>query len=374
MSLTELAQTQDQIGEGAPAWHVHIGGKRMSKRQITQVSFAQNDQGVAKLDVEGELDPRSLDNAPVSLRAGYGAQTPLYFSGHLVDPKFDAPEAYGSATAFDPFGMMGRQHLLRDLQFVNQTAETGVYEVISGSLLNTRRLEVLGARKYRFTEDFFEEFTIEEALDGILDPIEYVRASRPGYGGLIMPPPGPGSTSRRKAVYKPKHYPPGGFNPVKESAFYSEVRVLRRNEDGVYEVRAKEAVENEVTSDYPPNRNRAYYILDYTGTQAEADLLAYETSVRLREGTWKWSLENIAFNPDLLFFDTIEVRRTFEGLDGVDYEEAFSCQIDAGITAEISREDFDMSLSGRAVRLYSRPMARVTPVIDGRLSQGVMPI
>lgn len=368
--LTSRALSPVQAGATSPVWQLYVAGAPVTSSVDKVSGTYKREAGGSDMRFDAGLPLEDLEDAPVSLRVGYGDETVEYFSGRLQEPGDDPEAESGTAVVYGPFKLMASQHLNEEVRYQGVFLDHALMDLCSRAGYGRGQVEVRAGKSYRIEEVVFpEETTILEAADSLMKSAGFVGVDRPGYKRLFMPTPRPGATSRAGALYHGGNYPSGAFKIGRGSAVrYARVVVFRRREDGSYAVYARAPVENR--GRYKPPRNRTYYVPEFLGSQEEAKQAAYDRARALASGLQPFELSGVALIPTLLLYDSIRVVAEEKRRSGK-FRVTYDCQLDDELGFEIGREAFDMDLKGYA--LESSAVKLYDPIrIPSVLSPGVV--
>lgn len=367
----EIALQPIQADGSERTFSLSVGGRRIKTESISGGYSAE--AGSSDLSFETDYLLEAHEDETVRFEVGYGSSSMEYMRGILREPYDEAGGTGGSTgTAYGPFKAL-------DYPLGEEVHHVGVpidfayrdlmrYASVAGMPLGA--VEVRRGRTFNVEDETFtEETTILEAIKHYNDSSGFVSLDRPYMKRLFMPTPRPGATAKSKATYGPGTYSPEAFKlPKSSEKRYSKVVVFRRDENGADVVRAEAPVTNYTKKKPPPNA--IYYIPEFAGDAIAARQEAYDTARMLSVGSRSFELAAIAFNPDLLLYDTIIGKRK-ETRGDRDLLVTYKCLIEGEITFEISREAHDMTLSGSALKTEEVDITRPV-VIERWSSPGVL--
>ncbi len=311
----------------------------------SSMSGAFRADGTSDLSFSGYGFTEGLQDGDVVLEANGKP----YFEGRLEEPADDHTPLFSTqAVAYGPLKFMADLSFGEEVRYDGVTASYVLRDIHARAGGDFRRgVEVLQRSPDKhpiYGLLFTEETTLKEGVDAVLESAGMAAVELPGFRVSYRPVPRPGATTKIKDVYGPGRFT--SFTVDRSGAKrFKKVVVFRRGEGGGYDVRAEALVEN--TGRFRPNKLRIFYIPEFIGDQAAARQKASEQAALLAGGAFPWEMPGVAFNRDLVLYDSLRVERE-EKSPGRKHRVAYECLIDSELGFEISSQSQDMSLSGSA--------------------------
>lgn len=350
-------QSSLQVADARPGFEIRLANQVLDAKSF-KASFAGQTSGGSVAEFSASQgSPRRREpwggleaqGAPVEIDIGYGDELVPFFRGTVEQEGL----AYGA------FKLMAEQRLMEQVDYGGYYIDEVLYDLFyrAGRTAGRGTLEVRGGRSYLVRDAVYTlETTLLEVAESIAESASFVLLDRPGAGfgsQLAMPKPRPGAYGKASATYTPAHYTPRAFEPkLARGGFYASVLVFNRNEDGSYAAFARAPVNNSVAGGYKPPPNRVYVVPEFTGGDAEAEQVAYDTARSLERGIYTADL-TVAANPELSPYDAIRVEH-LEYRGDERYEVVYLCQIDRGLSCTGSVKGLDMQLGLSAIKETER--------------------
>jgi hypothetical protein len=331
-ALREEGKTLLKGGTVAPNWLLRLGTEDFTDRLISaEVTFSREGEAGMRFNVLGSLRALQYERARVSFSFGYGTKVVPYFRGRLADP-FDATSGLNSeATAYALKTELGQRYFAQRLDYGEWDLRDAFDDVIDRFGADTDRFEFRGTHSTELAPDIGEfglEVSLSEALDTILEPMQFVMYDQPGGMVIVershLASLGTDEVFSGAGTYEPQDYPKDGFT-FSESmrTFYSSVVIFRRDEtfaggggptvpglgppagrgsphvdtpEDEYAVYAEETIAN--SGQFNVQQGRNYLVPDYPGGQehAEREALLLKTAIERGVGRFEWVCHPIDFS------------------------------------------------------------------------------
>ena len=318
-ALREESKTLLKDATISPNWRLVLGTEDWTSRlKSAEVTFSREGESGARFDVAGSLRALEYERARTSFYFGYGTKLVPYFRGRLADPWDQVSGLASEASAYGLKTELGHRQFQQRVNYSGWDLRDAFGDVIDRFGADTDRFEFRGTHSTELAEklgSFAIGTTLAEALDTILEPMQFIMYDQPGGMVIVershLASLGTDNVFSGAGHFEPEDYPMHGFS-FSESMrnFYSGVRVFRHNENyqggggpGVlglgpadsngenldeYDVYAEEDIAN--SGQFNVQEGRFYDVADYPGQQehAESEALLLKNAIERGVGRFEW--------------------------------------------------------------------------------------
>jgi hypothetical protein len=239
-ALVDEVKNLLEPGAEQPNWRLVLGTEDFTQRlKSVEVTFSKEGEGGARFVVAASLRALQYERAPVSIYFGYGTKLVPYFRGRLASPVDSVSGLNSEATAYGLKVELGQRYFAQRLNYGEWDLRDAVADIIDRFGADTDRFEFRGTHSTELANDIGEfglEVSLSEALETVLEPMQFVMWDQPGGMVIIerghLASLGTDNVFSGAGHYDIQHYPKGGFSFDESMAnFYDDVVIFRRTEE-----------------------------------------------------------------------------------------------------------------------------------------------